>query len=145
MGVLLAGLMAACGARGPTTPTLDKMQLDEVSANQVAQRLITHPPADAMCETSQSDLAAVTDVMRATAVCLYGSDPTWSKEVVFKGAMVSAPGVPGDLVATGLLYNTFRGRPRVFDMCVRHLLGPWWAYEQLILECPAGYMAIGSA
>jgi len=143
--VLLIGLMAARGGPGPSTLTVDKMQIDEVSATQVAQRLVAHPPAGAICESSPSDLAAVRDVMKATAVCLYGSNPTWSKEVVFKGAMVSAPGVPGDHVSTGLLYSTFRGLPRVYDMCVRHPLGSWWAYEQLILECPAGYTGIGAA
>ena len=143
--VLLVGLMAACGGPGPSTLTVDKMRIDEASATQVAKRLVADPPADVMCETSPSDLDAVTDVMKATAVCLYGSNPTWSKEVVFKGGMVSAPGVPGDHVTTGLLYSDFRGLPRVFDMCLRHLLGPWWAYEQLILECPTGYTAMGAA
>jgi hypothetical protein len=153
VGVVVSGLLVLVTATvlwselagGPSTLAIDKMRIDEASATQVAKRLITNPPPAALCETSPSDLAAVTDVMKATAVCLYGSNPSWSKEVVFKGGIVSAPGVPGDHVTTGLLYSTFRGLPRVFDMCVRHLLGPWWAYEQLILECPAAYTGIGAA
>jgi hypothetical protein len=29
--------------------------------------------------------------------------------------------------------------------CVRHLVGSWWVFQDLILDCPSGYQVVGSS
>lgn len=130
-----------------------KMWVDSGSATAVARKLIANSGSGELrgvvgrvCTDDPADLSSVSDVMTATSVCVFrdqGPRPT-AEVALFKGSSVAAPDVPGDTVTQGILYSPQAQMPVVWDSCERHIQGHWWAYEELILECPSGYTPHGS-
>jgi hypothetical protein len=113
-----------------------KMWMAEGAATQVANRLMDRQT----CSTSPADLGSVGSLMSATKVCgYYQPDPL----VLFDGHPV-VDSSTGDQVEKGLLYapGGFEG---IGMTCVRHLVGSWWVFQDLIVECPSGYQVVGSS
>jgi hypothetical protein len=96
------------------------------------------------CDHNSVDLGTVDSLMSAKSICVFGTGS--HRFVEFIGAEVPAPGVPGDLVQRGLLYSPSGVNSKwTPDLCVRHINGYWWSYQQLLLSCPFGLSAIGAA
>jgi hypothetical protein len=76
-----------------------------------------------------AEVAVVGNLLAAGSVCTYSVSPP-TPIVEFRTAA-------GDV---GILFipvgPSARNTP---DLCVRHLVGPWWAYRTLSLDCPFGY------
>jgi hypothetical protein len=115
-----------------------KMWVAEGAATDVAQKLIPPSASSPDCSTSPADLNAVGLLISATKVCGYGGPkPT----VWFAGTNVEDNST-GDRVVRGLIYAP-DGFGQIGQTCVRPLVGSWWVYQPLILECPSGYHVVG--
>lgn len=106
-------------------------------ASRSAALLRDPPLRGTSCTTNRTYLDAVRPLMSALEVCPGGG------MVSFEGTRVSAPGVPGESVVRGLIYAPSGKLGPVYDTCVRHLYGPWWVYQGLLLSCPYGMKGTG--
>jgi hypothetical protein len=115
-----------------------KMWVAEDGASRVANQLL----ADPRCSSSSAALRSVGTLLNAKQVCAYGT----TDAVYFVGNQV-LDGSTGDMVTKGILYAPSgfgSGLHSVTRICVSPLIGPWWAYQELLLECPAGFVPMGS-
>ena len=97
-----------------------KMWAVEGAANRVAEQMLG-TPANAPCQTSPSALNTVASLMSAVQIC--GSAAPDST-VWFQGKV--AP-YEANGIAEGLLFAP-SGFGRIGPLCVKHLVGSWWAY-----------------
>jgi hypothetical protein len=114
-----------------------KMWVAEDGARQVANRLLSHPT----CSTSSAALRSVGTLLTTKQVCAYGTEDA----VYFVGNQVLDSST-GDMVNKGILYAPSgfgSGLGAITRTCVRRLIGPWWVYQDLILECPSGFVPMG--
>jgi len=107
------------------------------AATRLAERLLARPATG--CESNGRDLSTVGSLMSAEDVCVFAFGG--HRFVEFGGATTSRGGLAG----RGLLYLTFdpfREPRSLFGICLRHLEGQWWAYDQFGLGCSFGYSGI---
>jgi hypothetical protein len=134
-GLVVVGVAAAYAAWSLVLPA--KIGGD-AGAARVAEHLLAQPASNT-CESSPRGLDTVGSLLAAKEVCVYGTGS--HRFVEFIGRAEPARNVDQGLLFSRSGVSSYQDP----DLCVRHLDGPWWQYEQLILDCPLGFTGIGAA